>query len=203
MKPKWEELIGMRSRKGLIIGTACLFFGILAGCGTGKFDTTTLVFESKGELVLHIVDEFDENEYDYEELKALNEAEVNVYNSYGKGKATIEGSNLKDGIVRIDIRYDSDDAYFDMNNVVLFYGNVDEARNAGYNLTGKVTGTSGEGLLEQNAWADMKDQRVVVVSEEIAVNMPGKILYAGDGVTLTGAKNATVEGEGLHYIIGE
>ncbi len=166
-----------------------------------KFDTTTIVFESNGELVLHIVDEFDESLYNYEELKALNEAEVNVYNSYGKGKVTIEDSSLKEGTVSISMRYDSDDAYFDTNNVILFYGSVDDARNAGYNLTGKVTGTGGEGTLEQSIWDGMSSQRVVVVSENIDVKLPGKILYAGEGVTLTGAKKATVEGEGLHYVI--
>lgn len=197
------KTIGVKSRLMLFLIATCLFFVLLTGCGTKKYDKTTLEFAKTGDIDLHIVDEFDESLYSIEELSALNEAEINVYNSYGKGKVVNKGCAVDNGIIRIDIRYDSDDAYFDMNNVVLFYGDADSAKNAGYNLIGKVTSTEGNGTLNQSDWNGMSLQKVVAVSEEIEVVMPGKILYVGDGVTLTSANSASVSGEGMHYIICE
>ena len=197
------RVIGVKSKIRLLIVATCLFFVFISGCGTVKYDKTTLEFRRNGNVALHIVDSFDTSLYSFEELQALNEAEVNVYNSYGKDKVTIENCSLENDIINIDICYGSDDSYYDMNNVVLFYGTVSEAKNAGYNLTGKVTSTQGEGVMSQSTWYDMSSNRVAVVSEDIEVNMPGKILYAGEGVTLTSVNGASVSGEGLHYIISE
>ncbi len=195
--------IGMKSKIVVLFVATCLFFVFLTGCALKKYDKTTLVFNKSGSIELHIVDAFDESIYSIEELSALNEAEINVYNSYGNGKVTNKGCVVENGTLRIDIVYDSDDAYYDMNNVVLFYGTVDEAKNAGYNLIDKVTGTSGEGVLSQAQWMGMSQQKVVVVSEDIDVTLPGKISYAGEGVTLTGTNSASVAGDGLHYMVCE
>lgn len=197
------RVIGVKGKLKLIVVATCLFFVFLAGCGKANYNKTTLEFRKNGNIALHIVDSFDESKYDFEELKALNEAEINVYNSYGKGKVTVENCSLTDSILNIDICYGDDDAYFDMNKMVLFYGKVSDAKNAGYNLIGKVTSTQGDGVMEQSAWTNLADYRVIVVSEEIEVDVPGKILYAGEGITLTGANKASVSGEGLHYLICE
>ena len=193
----------MKSKLKLIVVATCLFFVFLVGCGKVTYDKTTLVFSKGGDITLHIVDSFDATLYNFEELKAFNETEVNAYNSSGKGKVTIENCSLTDSVLNIDIRYSDDDAYFDMNKLVLFYGSVSDAKNAGYNLTGKVTSTQGDGVMDQATWKNLTNHKVVVVSEDIAVEVPGKILYAGDGITLTGANKANVSGEGFHYLICE
>lgn len=192
---------GMKSR--LISSAACLFCIFLLGCGSVKYDTTTLEFKNNGSFSLHIVEMFDESKYSYQELTALNEAEVNVYNSYGKGKVTIENSSCEDGMVRIDMLYSDDDAYYDLNHTVLFYGNSKSAKNAGYNLVGKVTSVNGDGALDQATFKNMESEKVIIVSEEIEVIAPGKILYVGEGVTLTKSNAVKVEGTGLHYIISQ
>ncbi len=197
------KILGMKSRLMVMLVATCLFFIFLTGCSLKSYDKTTLEFAKNGSIGLHIVEQFDESKYDFEELKALNEAEINVYNSYGKSQVTNKGCTLKDGIVRIDIEYEEDDAYFDMNNVILFYGTVTDAKKAGYNLVNKIASTEGFGLIDQNDWASLGAQHIAIVSEEISVKMPGKIYYADGGVTLTGSDRADVSGEGLHYIVSE
>ena len=193
----------LKRRISVLISAIFLFCVFLLGCGNTKYDTTTLEFKNDGSFILHIVDSFDESRYSLQEFTALNEAEVNVYNSYGKGKVTIENTSLENGVISVDMRYSDDDAYFDLNHVVLFYGNIKSAKNAGYNLVGKVNGVGGEGALDQVTFKNMENQKVVVVSEQIEVVLPGKILYVGEGVTLTKSNAAKIEGEGLHYIICE
>ena len=47
----------------------------------------------------------------------------------------------------------------------------------------------------------MSNEKIAIVSENIDVDMPSEIIYIGEGVTLTGSKNATAQEGGLRYII--
>ena len=88
-----------------------------------------------------------------------------------------------------------------MNGRVLFYGDCTAARSAGYNLVGKVKSTSDGSDLDQKTWKAMSTEKIAIVSENIDVDMPSEIIYIGEGVTLTGSKNATAQEGGLRYII--
>ena len=49
----------------------------------------------------------------------------------------------------------------------------------------------------------MSEEKVVIVSEDIDVDMPADIIYIGDGVTLTGSETATAAEGALRYIISK
>ena len=196
--------LGMKSKRRLFICTACLFFILLTGCGSKDYTRTSLEFEKSGSIILHIREAFDESLYDFNELCAMNEQEVNAYNSKnGTGQVVIKDSKLENGTVSIDIEYKEDDAYYDMNGRVLFYGSCSAARSAGYNLVGKVRSTSDGADLDQKTWKAMSEEKVVIVSEDIDVDMPADIIYIGDGVTLTGSETATAAEGALRYIISK
>jgi len=198
------DFIGMKGKNRLTLGATCLFFIFLSACGFNDFDKTTLEFDKDGSIVLHIREVFDENLYDYDELCGMNEAEVAGYNAdKGSEEVKIKDSRLDDGQLKIDLLYTDDDAYYDMNGYVLFYGSCKEARSAGYNLVEKVSSTSNGEKLNQKTWKNMSEEMVAIVSESIDVQMPDDILYIGEGVTLIGANSASVNDGSLRYIISK
>jgi len=194
---------GIKSNFILLVSAMCLFCIFIVGCGSNAINRTTLEFNKDGSFVLHIVDTLDESKYSYEELNALNEAEVNVYNSYGKGSVSIEKSSFENGIVYIDMKYSDDDVYYDMNHIVLYYGTVKAAKNAGYNIVGKMTSTSDGSGIDQAILKTMDENKLIIVSEDIDVIAPSKITYISEGVTVLNSKSVEVSGEGLHYIVCE
>ena len=194
--------LGMKSKRRLLICTACLFFIFLSACGSSEYSKNTLEFLKSGSIILHIRDAFDESLYDFNELCSMNEQEVNAYNTKtGKETVVIKDSKLENGIVSLDIEYKEDDAYFDMNGRVLFYGDCTAARSAGYNLVGKVKSTADGSDLDQKTWKAMSSEKIAIVSENIDVDMPNEIIYIGEGITLTGSKSAQAQEGGLRYII--
>ena len=194
--------LGMKSKRRLLICTACLFFIFLSACGSSEYSKNTLEFLKNGSFILHIRDTFDESLYDFNELCSMNEQEVNAYNTKtGSETVVIKDSKLENGIVSLDIEYKEDDAYFDMNGRVLFYGDCTAARSAGYNLVGKVKSTSDGNNLDQKTWKAMSSEKIAIVSENIDVDMPSEIIYIGEGITLTGSKSAQAQEGGLRYII--
>ena len=134
------------------------------------------------------------------EMNNMNLQEVNKYNA-SSHTVTILSSELKDGQARVVMEYANDDSYFDLNKKVLFYGTATSAKNAGYNLVGKVNAVDGSGDLKPASWNEMDTERVMIVSENIDVIAPSDIIYYGEGVTLTGNCSAAVDGSQLRYII--
>ena len=194
--------LGMKSKRRLMICTACLFFIFLSACASSDYSKSTLEFLKSGSIILHIRDAFDESLYDFNELCSMNEQEVNAYNSKtGTETVVIKDSKLENGNVSLDIEYKEDDAYFDMNGRVLFYGDCTAARSAGYNLVGKVKSTADGSDLDQKTWKAMSTEKIAIVSENIDVDMPSEIIYIGEGITITGSKSATAQEGGLRYII--
>ena len=196
--------LGMKSKRRLLICTACLFFIFLSACGSPEYSKNTLEFLKSGSIILHIRDSFDESLYDFNELCSMNEQEVGAYNAKtGKETVVIKDSKLENGIVSLDIEYKEDDAYYDINGTVLFFGDVKSARSAGYNLVGKVRSTADASELDQKTWKNMTDEKIAIISEPIDVSMPGEIIYMGDGVKLISRNGATVDDGGLRYIISK
>jgi len=196
-----EHMTGMKSKRRMLLGAACLFFIFLAGCGTKKYDSTTLVFEKTGSITLNIVEAWDESLYDFNELTALNEKEVNEYNA-SSHSVTIMSSELIDGRAEIVMEYADDDSYYDLNRKNLFYGRADKAKNAGYNLVKQVRNVGTGELLLPAQWNEMESEKVIAVSELLDIVTPSEILYTSAGIAVTGEKTATVTvAEGLEFII--
>ena len=87
--------LGMKSKRRLLICTACLFFIFLSACASSDYSKSTLEFLKSGSIILHIRDAFDESLYDFNELCSMNEQEVNAYNSKtGTETVVIKDSKL-------------------------------------------------------------------------------------------------------------
>jgi len=191
--------VGMKS-KITMIAFACLFFIVPTGCGSRNYSTTTIEFDKTGAVILNIIEPFDTTRYDFDELCAMNEKEISDYNGSSE-KVTILSAQLKDGKTDIRIHYSDDDAYYDLNKTVLFYGSVASAKSAGYNLTGKVNSIDGTKELMIGEWNEMDNEKVIIVSEPVDIVTPSKILYASEGCMVTGSNAITALEGDMRYII--
>ena len=65
-----------------ILVSICLLFVFLTGCGEVSLQSgTNLQLEKDGSVMVTYIEEFSSDYYDLEELKKMNEEEVNAYNT--------------------------------------------------------------------------------------------------------------------------
>lgn len=180
---------------------------ITAGCGASfEADESTVYITKQGNVIGADIEDFNEEYYDEEELQQYITDSIQGYvEANGDGSLELDRfeteSSEKDGVTaHLYLNYATYIDYALFNDVTMFAGTVEQARQEGYTFDqsfqkaedGALTGTADV----QEALGD-ENTKVVVIGEETAVRVDGEILYVSDGnADLTG-KN-TVQ---AHYDI--
>lgn len=198
---KWQHTIIM------IVMVMALMYA-LTGCGrvnASPSDMDTLSVTKEGKLVQTIVDQFDQNYYDVDELEAMTQEKIALY-SEGNGDIVCESVEENEGVVIVKIAYQSGEVYEDFNDSEFFYGTVQEAAGEGYSIKSMVS-NDGQALSEEEL-AQIENNHVVIIrteaEEELCVNVYDKILYISADAVLSGKKDAIIEagdGDKLSCII--
>lgn len=178
---------------------------LLMACGRQKEMGTTFEMNKKGEITSTIVEEFSEDYLDADELKQLVLREISEYNAISSDDA-IKISKLhqknKDNPVTVIMKYKSAEDYGAFNDLPTFYGTLTEAAMHGYDVNGKLFDPEGENGITAEELKEMQGHHLLVVSESMTVNLPGKIVGISDCVEKTGKKEARVTLEkGSAYIL--
>ena len=178
---------------------------VLAGCGGSVPAESTIALYKKGKITDTIVEEFDKDFYDSEELQSEIESELAEYNkNFAADHVTLKKFEVKDGTATLQLVFDGSEYYEDYMEMTLFTGTVAEARAEGYELTGELLGADGaQTSLDSLDSADEAQVLVLETDETVQVQTPGTILAvsAGGNVSVTGKKQAAVADGGLSYII--
>jgi len=153
---------------------------------------TTVSLDETGAITETIV-EAKEQDFTEEELETYIKSAIDTYNG-GSEMVALDSCEASSGSVKIVMNYASDEDYASFNQVPFFAGTIREAEDAGYDVLGQdfaeANGTPADmEIVEQRA----KEWKVIVVSEDIIVRAPDKILYATDNVEITGRLTADVE----------
>lgn len=179
---KWKTLI--------IIGALC----ILTGCGGAASDDINMISIQKDGKIEHtIVEQFERNYYDADELSRMAEEKVGRYNSEGSN-ITCESVKAGDGKIVVKMIYQSEAEYTEFNNRELFCGTVEQASAQGYSLQNLV---SADGtVLSEADLGSLSEKHVVIVQtkkgEELDVRVYDTIAYASDDITFSGKKDAMI-----------
>lgn len=178
---------------------------VFTGCGSkAEEDTTTIAVEKDGSLTSTIVEAFDREYYDAEDLKEYTLDAVAVYNAAGSDREiTVSKVEAKDGTVRLQMKYGSAADYAGFNGKEIFAGTVAEAYEEGMDLDVTLTDVSEEGVsVGKSEILQMGEKKIVILEEDVAVRVPGKILYVSEGTELLQSKSAMVHPvNGKAYII--
>lgn len=191
----------MRKTKGLVL--AVIAFGLLTGCSRFSPKETAVSIGKDGAVTAAVIDRLDQSYYDADELKANVESSVADYNgSAGEDTITVEKFEVgEEGEVELFMKYASGKDYADFNNVDFYVGDItDGYNNGGYRFEttfrqvekGKA---AGEEIQREEIFAG-SNHPMVVFSENMAVEVPGKILYVSSNVEVTGKKSARMAGSG-------
>ncbi len=210
----------MRGRKKAIAVLTALGACMLAltGCSEETAEepirTSTIVLAVDGSFTQCRVEDFDREDYLLSELDGMIRQEVQDYvgGTVGEGQAVVveqvsavEGNDAQamvalhfaDSQVYVDYR-----AQVDQQSCELFYGTVQEALAAGYDLAGVLQDAKKGAALTSEQLAKIGDNRVLVFEEALQIRCPSKVLYTSGKVQLTdGGYVDGTEGEGLKYIV--
>lgn len=186
----------------LVMATAC----VMAGCSKFNLpDTNTVSVQKDGSIKQIIVEQFERNYYDVEELTAMAQEKIAEFNN-GTENVVCDAIEAKDGKIVVEMTYHTGMDYSEFNNRELFSGTVAEATTQGYSLKDAVT-EDGTDISEEQL-AEVNENHVVVIQtkegEELDVEVYGKILYTSGNIILSGKKAAYIAPEGedmLSYII--
>lgn len=155
-------------------------------------------FTRKGALTVTSVEAFDKSYYDESELQAQIDSEIKAYNDENGSRVSDKGLTVADGVATLAMQYDAASDYQAFNDQEMFYGTLQEAEDAGYDLSGlsgqtnatDETETYGEGTARALA-----DNTVIVITEPLDVITATDILYVSDNLAIAGSSYATVSGD--------
>lgn len=191
---------------GVVIALIIL---ILIGtrCAGGSSDTDTakeevpvdetasrVQFTKKGALTVTSVESFDKDYYDQTELQEAIDSEVAEYgDGVSAGDLTVEN-----GTATLVMRYDSAADYVAFNDQEMFWGTLQEAEDAGYDLSGLSGTTNAQNKDEtfgEGTALTLADNTLIVITEPLDILTPTAILYASSNLTIANSDYATVNGD--------
>lgn len=184
---KWKKTLIMLS----IISVLCL----LPGCGDGKTtasaEMNTISIKKDGIIEQTIIESFDKEYYDVDELEAKAQEKVDRY-SGGTDNIVFESAQENNGKIIVKMTYKSGEYYAQFNRRDIFYGTVEELSAQGFSVN-NIFSEDGTPLDDiKKIWRN----HVVIIQtnkgEELDVNVYDKILYASDNITYSGKYDAII-----------
>lgn len=180
---------------------------LLGGCTVEKEvaeQGDSVQIAKDGSIVSTLVNVLDQSYYNADELKTMIESEISQVNiSQGSDAVSLEKYDCDSaGNVKVKIKYADSAAYTAFNGHTFYSGDAVTAKDT-YGLNGSFLDVKDGKLTAEDAVVS-EDAKVVILSENINVSVPGKIVAITDNVELTGKKSASVglkNEEDLAYIV--
>lgn len=173
----------------------------------------TIEVTENGELIGYLVEPFDKEYYDINELATMVETEIAEYNKVNQalvqeaGRVPIVVDKVimaEDGSKKAVVAYKFYNAavYEDFMGRKLFYGTVEEAVIAGYEVDKKLTKVKGGDLLTGNLLDKNKDKKILILEDAVSVRLPQSVQFLSTNAKMDGYGyvDCTVNEE-LKYII--
>ncbi|MBO4456322.1 MAG: hypothetical protein J5802_01235 [Butyrivibrio sp.] len=179
-----------------------VFCFVLAGCGSKKQDTSSIAIDKEGAITYTICEDFDGNNYDVEEFREKALENINDYNQDSLGdRVFLESVKFDQDTMKITVvlKYTTSSDFEHHNKVKFFYGTVEEARDAGYELMANLVDPDGKAPKEE-LYEQYKDKHVVITDCRDDILTPAKIDYVSKGVVLDGKKKAALSKSNNEYV---
>lgn len=170
----------------------------LVGCSQFKAEHNAVKLGKDGSLQTAVIDTLDKAYYSRDELEqTINDAvsEYNAANASEDDEAiVVKKYSGEDDAIELYMNYATAEDYQKFNNVTLYAGDLQGAYDGKYEFPdefqkvekGEVTGT-----VTKSEILSGLNYSVLIYSEEMDVEVPGKILYISPDAVVTGKKKAT------------
>ena len=192
-----------------------LCMGLLCGCGKKtNVDTSTVFIDKKGTVTSVDVEDLDKEYYDEEELESYITEHVDDFTEKNGDVVEKVSFKVEEGTAKLQMDYDSCEAYTGFNGIELFHGTVVAAQAEGYDfetefysVDNEAEGGKGQSSTKEEVLAD-DDSKVAIIKANVDVQVPGKVLFvSAQNTKVTGKNTVSIAGEGnseeadLTYII--
>jgi len=191
---------------------------MFTGCGTGKdvnvpVTSNTLEITADGHLIAYIVESFDKDYYDINELKTMvdgeitkyNETKANLVSEAGQMPITVDKVIMaEDGSKKavVALNFANAVVYADYMGKEAFYGTVAQAAEKGYVLDGMLKAVKGDEPFIGETLKKSQDKMILIIKDAVTVRTYDKVQYLSRNASITaeGFVNAETKDE-LKYII--
>ena len=195
-------MIRKRKMSGLII--AVLLTILLTGCSElSDFPKSGVEVSEDQSITAVIMEDFSADYYQMEELIQFVNEDIQSYNAeVGSNVVSIGDYSLDNGIITLQLDFENHDAYNGYMPEEVFVGNLQGAYDKGYNFdrTLYVAG-KGDDIIVKEDLLNMGNAKVVVITGDLCVRCPSKILYYSTGMTLIDDQTVSADSEGNYFII--
>ena len=169
----------------------------VSGCSAAA-DYSTLRINSKGGLTQTIVEDWDQEQYDKNELETQITSDIASYGS----AVQLDSIKVKDSSIVVRMTYADTDTYTAYNGVPLFEGSIAACQAAGYLLEGEFKNADGEAMDRTEVLNFDDTCTVLVFQEPVEVTVPGKIISYTSSLEMTGKRSVkAVQDEGSEEIL--
>lgn len=186
----------------------CLF----SGCSQKtSVDTATVFVEKKGQIVSVDVETLDKDYYSETELEEYINDHVASYVEDNGETVELTSFEVADGVVKLQMKYDSYEDYSRFNGIDLYTGTVVTALAAGYDFDAEFSQISKDSdvkMVSRDEVLANDDYKVAIIKANVNVQVPGSILYVSsentkvtDKHTVSIAQEEAGEEVALTYII--
>lgn len=202
----------MKKRLGILI-LACVSAVVLAGCGSdplGAVDATTLILEKGGGLTYCLVEDFEKEYYDLQELEEMAKKEAADFNSRvdagGKGVVTVKKVELLQGSpdrISIVYRFEDSRSFTEFTGSSFFYGTVEEAvYRQGYDLKNALISVKDSTVQMEGALMQNGKKTLIATDVKAVFYFPSGVSCLSGGLSLSeDGRVDTSDAEGLVYIL--
>lgn len=175
-------------KKIISIGLVCvLLTGLLTACGKKlDADCNTVYVKKNGSITGVAIEDFKEDNYDEEELKAFIDEKVEAFQKeHDKKSAEVSDFSVEEGTAKLYIEYAGYEDYQNLMNVTLFSGTVPQALAAGYDFDTEFTEVKDGKASGKAKSTDItgSEYKVVILSEKIDVKVDGTVRYISSDYT--------------------
>lgn len=197
----------MKRKTVCLFGIVFLAAGLcMGGCGEER-EENCLTMKEDGAISQRIVEDFAEDNYDLEELRAMTEDEIDAY-CQGDEEGSVELTQLKedDGKLTMVIDYQSLEAYNEFNGTDWFSGTIKEAlklEDKDYFSGETFLAAKDSSKVETDQVLKDDSLSVMVFEEAVLYEVDKKILYYSENVELVSDKCARLKDseKGPGYLI--
>ena len=169
---------------------------VLVGCGKDegwkKWTTEQLAIEKDGQVIYCVVDSFEKNFYDLEELTGMAVKEVAQFNGVNKTSESTPATVLEvarleedENAVRVTYQFDKGSTCGSFLGIQMFYETVEETFEQKHVFTGTVLYDKGGSIsLDEPNKVKLRTKHILVTDFKGVIHLPEEVLYYTNGVKL-------------------
>lgn len=184
----------MRGKKTLGLLLSLILILSLSACSLPhREESRLLAIDEKGQVTETIAEKrHSQDTYSEKDLQDYIEDQLITYQGTKKGAVRLDSLSVHKDTVHIVMKYDSMKDFAGFNHSDAFLGTIKEAEDAGYSFDRPLKDKLGRAADPEELQSRRSEWQALILSEETAVRLYDKILYASEEVRITGRLYASV-----------